>query len=177
VGIKYACTAFWYLSADGADPYSLPPPAERDGYYVLGDVIRNLQVVPGYPGRVSRQGGMNAHAGNKWRDNAQLWWFDAKIGEKLGLRPTPVKSAGKYALWIGVPNGPCFGIVQFRLDGKKIGQPVDLYSANGGKKDISLGVYDIAAGEHTIEVEIVGTNPKATAHLFGTDFLQWRPSR
>ena len=31
--LEYACTAFWYLSADGVDPYFLPPAAQRDGYY------------------------------------------------------------------------------------------------------------------------------------------------
>ena len=133
-GVKYACTAFWYLSADGVDPYSLPPADQRDGYYDPGDIVRDLQAVPGYPGTVARQD-MQGFPGFKWRDNGQLWWTGAQPGGKLALRPTPVKSAGKYALWIGLTKAVDYGIVQFRLDGKEIGRPVDLYSPNGGRED------------------------------------------
>ena len=82
-------------------------------------------------------------------------------GAKLGLRPKPVKTAGKYALWIGLTKAVDYGIVQFSLDGNKIGQPVDCYSPNVTKEELSLGEYDLAAGDHTIEVQIVGANPKA----------------
>ena len=183
LGVKYACTAFWYLSPDGVDPYSLPPAAQRDGYYEMGDVIRNLQTVPGYPGVVvcQRMQGSRAY---QWRDDIQLLWTGVPIGGKLRLRPASVKSAGKYALWIGQTKSFDYGIVQFRLDGKKIGGPLDLYNSAVVKEERSLGVYDIAAGDHVLEVEMVGANQKAkdrrpganTRFLFGTDFLEWRPA-
>ena len=52
------------------------------------------------------------------------------------------------------------------------------------RKEHSLGVFDIAAGNHVLEVEMVGANQKAkdrrpgpnTRYLFGTDFLEWRPA-
>jgi hypothetical protein len=183
LGVKYACTAFWYLSADGVDPYSLPPAAQRDGYYEMGDVIRNLQTVPGYPGVVVCQR-MQSSPANKWRDDTQLLWTGVPIGGKIGLVPRPVKSAGKYALWIGLTSHFDFGIVQFRLDGKKIGEPLDLYTPTMKRKELSLGVYDISAGKHVLEVEMVGANQKAkdrrpganTRFLFATDFLEWRPA-
>ncbi len=143
--VKYACTAFWYLSSDGVDPYSLPPAQQRDGYYDPGDVVRNLHAVPGHPGAVVRQG-MKMFPGYKWRDNVQLWWISGKPGGKLELRPTPVSSAGKYALWIGLTKSWDYGVVQFRLDGRKIGPPVDLYSPKVVKEELSLGDYDIAQG-------------------------------
>jgi hypothetical protein len=34
-GVKYACTAFWYLSPKGVDSYAPVPAAERDGYYTV----------------------------------------------------------------------------------------------------------------------------------------------
>ena len=173
--VKYACTAFWYLSPEGVDPYSLPPAAERDGYYEGAMVVRDLEIVPGFSGEIVCQN-MQVFPGSKWRDNVQLWWTGAGPGGKLGLRPAPVKSAGKHELWVGLTKSYDYGIVQFSLDGKKIGQPVDLYSPKVIKKELSLGVHDIRAGDHMIEVQIVGSNPKAKGGcLFGADFLEWRP--
>ncbi len=34
-GTLYACTARWYLSPDGVDPYESVPVTERDGYYAV----------------------------------------------------------------------------------------------------------------------------------------------
>jgi hypothetical protein len=182
-GVKYACTAFWYLSADGVDPYTLAPAAERDGYYEIGELLRNLWTVPGYPGIVSCQR-IHSSPAYKLRDDVQLVWVGVPTGGKLGIRPAPVKSAGKYELWIGLTNSFDYGIVQFRLDGKKIGEPVDLYNPAVVKKELSLGVHDVAAGNHVIEVELVGHNPMArdanpgahAGYLFGTDFIEWRPT-
>ena len=90
----------------------------------------------------------------------------------------PLKSAGKQELWIGLTKAP-------RLRDRSIqpGRQEDRRSRSistippwSGKK-LSLGVYNVAAGEHAIEVQIVGSNPKAGGdrHMFGTDFLEWRP--
>ncbi len=174
--VKYACTAFWYLSADGVDPYSLPPAAERDGYYSGSPSVHNLRTIPAHPDGVTYQD-MRSFPGCKWRDGLQLWWTGGSVGAKLGLCPAPLKSAGRQELWIGLTKAPDYGIVQFSLDGKKIGAPVDLYDPAVVREERSLGVYDVAAGEHAIEVQIVGSNPKAGGdrHMFGTDFLEWRP--
>ena len=93
-GVRYACTAFWYLSPDGVDPYSLPPADQRDGYYEPGDIVRNVKVLPGHPGTVVGQD-VGSFPGYKWRDNVQLWWTGAKPGAKLALRPAPREVRGK----------------------------------------------------------------------------------
>ncbi len=60
------------------------------------------------------------------------------------------------------------------LDGKKIGETVDLYSRKSVRApDIDMGTVDVSKGKHTIEVKCVGKNPKASKHLFfGIDYIQ-----
>ena len=67
-----------------------------------------------------------------------------------------------------------YGIVQLYLDGKKAGEPVDLYN-NGvipTAPPIPLGVHDLTQGTHKLTVEIVGANPKAVkSYMFGLDYV------
>jgi hypothetical protein len=64
--------------------------------------------------------------------------------------------------------------VQFYLDGRKLGDRIDLYNhpdviATGA---ISLGVRELTAGKHELTVEIVGADPKAVkAYMFGMDYV------
>ena len=64
-----------------------------------------------------------------------------------------------------------YGIVQFYLDGKKAGEPIDLYNPTVVPTEpISLGTHELTAGEHKLTVEIVGANEKAVkAYMFGLD--------
>jgi len=70
--------------------------------------------------------------------------------------------------------------VQLSLDGKKRGDPIDLFNNGVIRTDppVPLGVHDLAAGDHKLCVEIVGTNPKAVKrYMFGIDFLVFEEER
>ena len=71
-----------------------------------------------------------------------------------------------------------YGIFQLSVDGKKAGAPIDLYDPKIQPTDaIPLGTYTLAAGEHTLGVEIVGTNPAAKAnYIFGIDQIVIEPA-
>ncbi len=64
-----------------------------------------------------------------------------------------------------------YGIVQLWIDGSKAGSPVDLFHEGVVPTGpVALGTHQLAAGDHTLTVEIVGTNPKAVpAYMFGLD--------
>ena len=64
----------------------------------------------------------------KWKNDEQLWWTGAKPGDKLDLA-LPVEPAGKYEVSVSLTKARDYGIVQFSLDGKKAGEPIDLYNA------------------------------------------------
>ena len=65
-----------------------------------------------------------------------------------------------------------YGIVQFYLDGKKVGEPIDLYHDGVilTNPPVSLGSPMLSTGEHRLTVEMLGANPQAAkGYMFGLD--------
>src|SRR5947209_18801094 len=90
-------------------------PATAGGFQVLGKP----------PGKVQTQD-MGPFPLGKWQDNDQLWWTGAEPGDKLRL-VVHVKQEGTYHVSVVLTRAVDYGIVQFYLDGKKAGLPIDLY--------------------------------------------------
>ena len=89
----------------------------------------------------------------------------------------PVKAAGKYRLGMQLTKAPDYGIVQLYLDGKKLGEPIDLYrKAVRPTGVLAMGAHELTAGEHKLTVEIVGANEKAVkTYMFGLDYVKLDP--
>ncbi len=174
-GTLYACTTCWYLAPGGADPFQPVPVGERHGYYVrLPLDAAGFTVIGTPPGNVETQD-MTGFGEGKWRNNDHLWWTDAKPGDKLDLAVT-VKKTGKYNVSAVLTKAIDYGIVQLYLDGKKLGEPIDLFH-NGvirTNPPVPLGTHELAEGKHKLTVEIVGANEKAVKrYMFGIDFLDF----
>ena len=165
----YACTARWYLSPEGVDPFTPVPVEQRHGIYIRGNLkVAGFKVLGNPPGSVDTQN-LEGFGAGKWKNNEQLWWTSAKPNDKLVLA-LPVEKAGKYQIRVRMTKARDYGVVQFYLDGLKAGPVVDLY--NDGviptEPPVSLGEYSLTAGEHRLAVVIVGANPKAErAYMFG----------
>jgi hypothetical protein len=192
----YAATAFWYLAAGGVDNYEPKPIDQRIGYwkrppisYTEPGVIEGESLQPvtpplyeHYVGSWYLPGGMI----KTWSNDRILAWTtdhppDPVNGEHMELK-VPIEKAGKFqimARFVKAENG---GIYQLSLDGKKIGDPLDLY--NKEKKIIpvdlmSLGTFDLTAGEHILGVMAVGKNPELgdrRDQFFGMDYLKLVPA-
>jgi hypothetical protein len=168
----YACTVRWYLSADGVDPYDPVPVAERLGYWIRPTTFAGFKVLHRTAGNVEEQE-MSGWPGGKWEDDNQLWWTGARPDAKLDLA-LPVKEKGKYEVRVALTKAPDYGIVQFYVNGKKAGEPIDLFDKKvTNTKPISLGTFELPAGEQKLTVEIVGTSEKgAKGYLFGIDSVE-----
>jgi len=170
-GTLYACTVCWYLAPGGVDPYEAVPAGQRYGYDVKVPVeTGGVKLLGEPPGDVEIQG-MEGFGRGKWERNDQLWWTGAKPGAKLELAFS-VKQAGRYQLRAVLTKARDYGIVQVSLDGKKLGEPIDLYNPSVIPTDppLSLGTRELSAGEHKLTVQIVGANEKAVrAYMFGLD--------
>ena len=94
----------------------------------------------------------------------------------LKLR-VPVKTDGSYRLGVSLTKARDYGIVQFYLDDKKVGEPVDLYNdPDVTLATVALGEHELTAGNHTLTVEIVGANEKAAkGYMFGITSLTCEP--
>jgi hypothetical protein len=168
-GVRYANTVFWYLSPDGTDPYQPVPAADRDDYYEVPPVVVNgIRMIEVTAGSAVAQD-MAGWTAGKWPNNQQMWWTGGAPGAKLKLRVPRVKTDGAYRVSLSLTKARDYGIVQFYLDDKKVGEPVDLYNdPDVVNATISLGEHELTAGRHTLTVEIVGASDKAVkAYMFG----------
>ena len=180
----YASTVYWYLAPEGKDPYPPVPLMERVGYFVqpppkkpAAGVIEgeSLKVVSKTAGDPQEQD-MTAF-GDRWSNDAHLWWINAKSGDELTLALS-VEKAGKYQLCAQLTKAVDYGIVQLALDGKKLSGPIDLYN-NGvvPTGELDLGQHELTAGEHKLAVTITGANAQAVkSYMFGLDYVKLIPA-
>lgn len=125
-------------------------------------------------GSVSQQA-MDSFKSGQWSNGKQLFWTGARPGDKLQF--TLPELEGKYDLELIFTCARDYGVVELKLDDEVLGPPIDLYDPNV----ITTGVItfsdlDLAAGEHTLQVRILGKNPQAAAaFMFGIDALRFVP--
>jgi len=175
----YACTVYWYLAPGGTDPY-VPQPLDQRAGYAQAPAPRSIPgAVEGERMEVLARTGGNTQtqelggADDKWSEGAHLWWTGGKPGDRLDLA-LPVAKAGRYKLSAQLTRARDYAIVQLSLDGKKLGEPIDLYNPQVVATGVlDLGAHDLAAGRHTMTLEIVGANEKAVkAYMAGVDYVR-----
>ena len=174
----YACMAYWYLEAGGRDPYVLPKLSERLNWYPELKYpldIAGILVLEKPQGMIEAQG-MGGFADDKWYNGEQLWWT-GELGARLRIG-IEVEKDGFYKILTRHTKAADYGIVQWLLDGEKAGKAMDFYYADGviGSDQIDLGTYELKAGKHELNVQIVGSNPDAIErYMVGIDYLQVVP--
>ncbi len=176
----YAATAYWYQAAGEKDPYQAAPVDERAGYWTNATPAARIKgVIEAEDMKVLGKTGGGAgtqemaYDTGAWSNEAQLWWTKAKIGDKLDLA-LPVAAAGEYKLTIQFTKARDYGITQVYLDGKKVGEPIDLYNPTViPSGPISFGAMALTPGEHKLTFEITGANEKAEkAYMVGIDYVK-----
>ena len=111
-----------------------------------------------------------------------LYWHDAaEVGAVLELA-LPVEKAGQYALSVGLARYRTFGRFQFLVNGKKAGDPVDMYGHPevdaASPFTVPLGTFTLAAGANVLALRLVGTNPNTVMpnHGAGIDWIRLTPT-
>ena len=174
----YAATAYWYQAAGQADPYEPAPITQRIGYWTPIKVFRIKGAIEGEKLKVISKTGGNGNIqdmsgyGSDWSGEAHLWWINAKPGDTLEIA-VPVERTGTYRLKTQLTKAIDYGIHQLYLDGKKLGEPIDLFN-NGVVPTgvLDLGVHNLKKGQHILKVEVIGANEKAQKkYMFGIDYI------
>lgn len=137
-----------------------------------------LKVVKATAGTTSVQkmGGFKA---DKWSGDAQLFWSGAKAGATLTLE-FEAKSAGKYDLTAVMTMAADYATVQFGVDDKPVGKPLDFYHSpdvvSSGLQ--TFGTVDLKEGKHTLAITVTGANPSAVQkYMVGLDYLLLKPAK
>ena len=179
----YADTAFWYLSTSGKDPYKVVPVKERLGYWFRPYIYQEPGVIEGeslkavnHPEHKADSQQMTGYGATGWSDNHQLFWQPTAVGERLELG-FKVETAGKYNVLVRATKAGDYGIHQFEVDGKKMGDPIDSFSSKGVTigDPVSLGTVDLSEGQHVLGIEVKGKNTSSPGFMMGLDYLKLEP--
>ncbi|MBU0609052.1 MAG: PQQ-binding-like beta-propeller repeat protein, partial [Armatimonadetes bacterium] len=74
--------------------------------------------------------------------------------------PVTVEKPGDYAVSVETLNYTGRGIMQVLVDGKPLGQPVDMYKdGSPQRRATALGTLNLTAGKHIVRFEVTGRNP------------------
>jgi hypothetical protein len=172
----YGRMPYAYAAAYGNDALGLrleggeAPLTNRSAVAALE--IENLPVLAARGCQASLQD-MTQWGGALWSGGKHLF-CSARAGATLALR-LPVAAAGQYSVDLYATHAPDFGIIRVSLDGKPLGENLDLYRgevAPSGK--LALGVTALTVGEHALSFEVVGKNGASGGCHFGLDCLELR---
>lgn len=108
-----------------------------------------------------------------WSGGAQILWSDGSVRDRLTMRFS-LETAGRYEVYLGATRSFDFGVFQHYVDDAAAGAPIDLYSPRAiPSGPISLGVFQLEAGTHSLSAEIVGANVLALPGkaFYGIDYI------
>ncbi len=179
--VNMAVVAYWYAQPGATDGFK--PIASADA------IVRPMPeyVVPRVQGaieaeemKILRVAG-TAEAQDWDGDSAgkHLWWHAGmKPGDTLALAFN-APSKGKFHVYAHFLSAPDYGIHQFAINGKKLGEPMDFYRENVKPgEEVELGVVELNAGQNEFSSTIVGANPKAIkAYMLGLDYLRLKAAQ
>jgi hypothetical protein len=104
--------------------------------------------------------------------NAYVRFENESEGNRFTLR-FPVEASDRYTVVVRPTRGPDHGVVRMAIDGRPVGDAVDLSAAELGRLDeLTLGRLALAAGDHTLTVTVVRAGGGLDA---GLDYLELRP--
>jgi hypothetical protein len=178
--INFAPATFWY-ARPGAQ-WNVEPDAKTAALPVAlqrSDVVEMLVV----PGAIEGEGlkiidksGGTTEIQNvdtfRWSNDKQLWWIDAKPGDRLVLE-VPVPAAGTYRVLVNLTKARDYAQVRLRLNDQPTDKTFDRYATRVAHDLLDLGSFPLNAGPNQLVVEIVGAHPQAVKrHMFGLDYLK-----
>lgn len=142
----------------------------------------SLNVVSMTQGEVIKQDMSSYHAG-VWSGDAQMFWLRAGEGATLKLKfPVAESDTGKQRIKAVLSGAADYGVAEVSLDGRPVqGSPFDQQAEAVGVSDIlDWGLRDLKAGDHQLEIKLVGTHGRelfrnTPPFLFGLDYLQLEP--
>jgi hypothetical protein len=182
IDVPYAATSYWYARPGGTDDFHEPDasvlqklpsePPSAQAYRIKGALEgENLKITKKSSDFDVGPQDMTAFDGN-WSGASHLWGRPSKAGECLDLE-LPVATEGRYHLIVHLTKARDYGVVQFHLNGKPLGNTIDCFHPDSvvATGPIDLGVVTLKPGTATLCVEAAGTNPKSDGlrYMWGLD--------
>jgi hypothetical protein len=180
--VNYAPATFWY-ARPGATGNVEPDPetAAKPVALKRADVVEVFQVKGAMEGEDLKAlevtgGTLEKQAGSQfhWSNDTQLWWRDAKVGDRLVLE-FPAEKAGRYEVVANLTKAVDYAVVKISInDGAT--KEFDRFNDGVASEKLSVGEFELPRGTNRLTVEIAGANEKAVKRfMFGLDYLQLIP--
>ena len=181
VSADYSSVAYYYLAGPSPAPNPLPVdllPSHWEfptKYAIVGAVeAEDLASTA-----KASNGGIWGHdmlaegSAPIWSNASVLGWYPNEVNAELSLQ-LPCKADGTYHLVARMVSDSDSATVQFVLDGKPVGPPVDLYAPSAVPKEVSLGTLPLKAGMVPLTIRVIGRNPSSTGLAVGIDAFEFR---
>jgi hypothetical protein len=187
IEVPYAATSYWYARPGATDDFKEPDARVLQTIPSLPPPFRIAGAIEGEKLKILKKSGdfdagpqdMTAFADGQWSGDSHLWVRPGKVGEWVNLQ-VPVTADGRFHLIVYLTKARDYGIVQFHVDGKPLGKPIDGFHADTvvSTGAIDLGVVELKKGSATLRVEVVGTNPKSDGlrYMWGLDCVVLKPA-
>jgi hypothetical protein len=175
-GVEYTAVAFWYQShprpAFPVLPRNLMPLALSLKPTIEAESLLRGATVTGGSLRTQDMSTFNG----RWSGNGQLWWVEAKPGDKLTL-PITAPADGNYELVGFFTRAGDYGIFRTLLNGRPVGSLVDGYSNKVEPTGpVSFGTVTLKKGANQLTIELIGKESRSdgysNGYLVGIDGFQ-----
>ncbi len=150
----FSSVAFWYQRGKAKRFAELPPARDRivRGTPIEAESLANRIWCEPAAAQVQDCGPAS--------ESKQLYFAPWEPRAWIEL-PFDVTEDGRYLLKADLTRAKDYGIYEIQLDGKKIGEPVNLYNAEVVVKQEKLGIHPLNKGAHRLRFVCVGADPKS----------------
>jgi predicted Zn finger-like uncharacterized protein len=151
----------------GVRPFEIPGAIEGESMKILG-TSGNVAITP-------QEMSTFLGTGGPWSNGSQLFAKGVKAGDWTDLE-LPAPAEGKYHVVVYLTCSWDYGIVQFYVNGAKLGQPIDGFHNDTviTTGPIDLGEAELKKGANTLRIEVIGSNPNTRPphYSWGLDCLK-----
>lgn len=177
--VDYSTAVYWYGDLDSvaegitdvveAKREMPEPPADPSKFVISNSVeFEALEVVAKSEAlQVDRQG-MLGFPDGVWSGGKQVTCFGGSKGDWIRI-DLPVEEDGVYNVKLHATKAADYGKVQFLLGGKIAGVLDSYFAAVVNSGEINLGSTKSENNKISLEVRIIGKNPKSLGYMFGLD--------
>ena len=165
----FATVAFWYQQGQPKCFAELPPLKDRKLPEI--DLITEGKAL--LASAKTGGGSASLQGGDAWTGDGQLFFDGQNPGASVEVRFNVAKEEYR-RLAVPITRSYDYGIYRISLDGKPVGDPVDLYSPKVEVREQSLGDLTLAPGEHTLRFECTGKNAASSGFKLGVDSVRLR---
>jgi len=180
--LNLAVQSYWYARPGGSDGFQ---PITADDVVLRRapelQVFRVKSAIEGETMKVIRAKGTPMP--QEWEGDSNgrhLWWSGGQQpGDTLELG-FQIARTGRYRVSAQLLKAADYGIAQIRINGVKLGEPVDFYHEPDVVvgPPIEFGIVELNGGENTLSFTIIGSNAKAKqSYMIGLDYLLLTPAQ